>query len=153
MKSGPPCHQRGVCARARRTSRLRSVPRSLGFSPEAKKQTRATRRDEPQSPLASHPTLATGWKCRFRGQRCYNWLLPFLRENQPQFLTKAELPRRRWSALGTSSIAQARGYAAVTFARQCITPTEMGLRSKRPGGLGTIKLVMQLLHVGGGRQA
>jgi hypothetical protein len=24
-------------------------------------------------------------------QRCYHWLLPFLRENQPKFLTKAEL--------------------------------------------------------------
>ena len=24
-------------------------------------------------------------------QRCYRWLLPFLRDNQPKFLTKAEL--------------------------------------------------------------
>ena len=25
------------------------------------------------------------------GQRCREWLLPFLRDNQPKFLTKAEL--------------------------------------------------------------
>jgi hypothetical protein len=24
-------------------------------------------------------------------QRCYHWLLPFMRDNQPKFLTKAEL--------------------------------------------------------------